>query len=253
MAALLRATSGTIRASDAMQVFDVDRQHASRLLAGWHQQGIIRRVAHGLYVPVQPSALEQEQVLDNPWVLVPELYTPGYIGGWSALEYWDLTEQIFRSICVLTHKRVHYGETNHQGVNFYIKYVPEKYLFGTQSIWHENTKVNISDPYKTLLDCINDLYLGAGLQHVTDCLNEFIRIYNKSSDLNTLLDYAIRANNGALFKKLGYFAETLEFDSSFVDACRKRLTSGYATLDRRADSNRLITRWNLFVPGEKTK
>ena len=253
LAALLRATSGTIRASDAMQVFETDRQHASRLLAGWHKQGAIRRVAHGLYVPVLPSALGQKQVLDNPWVLVPELYTPGYIGGWTALEYWGLTEQIFRSICVLTHKRVQYGETAHQGVNFHIKYVPEKHLFGTKSIWQGNTKIQISDPYKTLLDCIDRLYLGAGMQHVTDCLIEFAQIYNKSSDLSVLLDYAIKTNNGAIFKKLGYLAETLEFDPKFVNACRKHLTSGYATLDKSAKTNRLITRWNLWVPGKKTK
>ena len=191
-------------------------------------------------------------MLDNPWVLVPELYTPGYIGGWSALEYWDLTEQIFRSICVLTHKRAQYGETTHHGVNFHIKYVPEKHLFGTKSIWQGNTKIQISDPYKTLLDCIDQLYLGAGMQHVTDCLIEFTQIYNQSSDLTVLLDYAIETNNGALFKKLGYLAETLEFDSKFVDACRKHLTSGYATLDNSAKNTRLITRWNLWVPREKT-
>lgn len=167
------------------------------------------------------------------------------------MEYWDLTEQNFRSICVLTHKRVRYGQIIHQGVNFCIKYVPEKKLFGTNSNWQGNVKIQISDPYKTLLDCIDDLYLGAGLQHVTDCLNEFIRIYNKSSDLDTLLDYAIQNNNGALFKKLGYLAEVLEFDSSFVDACRKRLTSGYANLDKRTNANRLKTRWNLFVPEKK--
>ncbi len=253
LAALLRATPGTIRVADAMRVFEIDRQHASRLLAGWHKQGVIRRVAHGLYVPVQPSALGQTQVLEDPWVLVPELYTPGYIGGWSALEYWELTEQLFRSVCVLTHKRVSYGETGHQGVNFFIKYVPEKHLFGTKTIWRENTKIQISDPYKTLLDCIDDLHLGAGLQHVTDCLSEFTRIFDKPDDLDALLNYAIKINNGALFKKLGYLAETLEFSPSFVKECRKYLTSGYATLDKNAKNNRLVTRWRLWVPGEKTK
>ena len=90
------------------------------------------------------------------------------------------------------------------------------------------------------------------MQHVTDCLIEFTKIYNQSSDLTVLLDYAIETNNGALFKKLGYLAETLEFDSKFVDACRKHLNSGYATLDNSAKNNRLITRWNLWVPREKT-
>ena len=253
LAALIRATDGVIRIADASHVLEINRQHASRLLAGWHQQGVIRRVAHGLYVPVLPSALGQTQVLDDPWVLAPELYSPGYIGGWSALEYWDLTEQLFRSICVLTHKRVTYGEKIHQGVKFYIKYVPNKHLFGTKTIWRGHTKILVSDPYKTLLDCINDLQLGAGLQHVTDCLLEFKKEFNTSSNLDSLLDCAVQMNNGALFKKLGYLAEQLDFTPSFVNGCRKHLTSGYATLDKKATNNRLVTRWNLWVPGEKTK
>ena len=253
LAALLRTTSGRIRASDAMRVLQVDRQHASRLLAGWNKQGVVRRVAHGLYVPVPPSALGQVQVLENPWVLVPDLYTPGYIGGWSALEYWELTEQLFRSICVLTHKRVSKGVTIHQGVNFFIKHVAESQLFGTTNIWQENTKIQISDPYKTLLDCIDDPYLGAGLQHVTDCMAEFTRVFNKPDDLDTLLQYAIQFDNGALFKKLGYLAETLGFKPSFVNECRERITSGYSTLDKKAGNNRLVTRWNLWVPEDKTK
>ena len=253
LAALIRATSGTIRVVDAMRVLEIDRQHASRLLAGWHKQGVIRRVAHGLYVPVQPSLLGQTQVLEDPWVLVPELYSPGYIGGWSALEYWELTEQLFRSVCVLTHKRVTYGETTHQGINFFIKYVPEKHLFGTKTVWRGHTKILVSDPYKTLLDCIDDLHLGAGLQHVIDCLLEFTKVFEKPSDLDALLDYAVQINNGALFKKLGYLAEQLAFKPSFVSECQKHLTSGYATLDKNAPHNRLVTRWNLWVPGEKTK
>ena len=105
LALLLKATSGTIRAEDAAHVLDLDRPKAARLLAGWHKQGVIRRVAHGVYVPVQPTALGKNQVLDDPWILVPELYDPGYIGGWSALEHLELTEQLFRSVCVLTSKR----------------------------------------------------------------------------------------------------------------------------------------------------
>lgn len=253
LAALFRATSGMIRVADAMRILEIDRQHASKLLANWHNQGVIRRVAHGRYVPILPSALGLEQVLDNPWVLVPELYTPGYVGGWTALEHWGLTEQLFRSICVLTNKRVSYGEINHQGINFFIKYVPEKHLIGTKTIWWESTKIKISNPHKTILDCIDNLYLGAGLQHVTDCLSEYSQIYEKPDDFNELLSLATQMNNGALFKKLGYLAETLELSPSLIDACKKRQTSGYAILDKNAQNNRLVTRWNLWVPREEAK
>ena len=72
LSALLRSTDGPIRASDVMSVLGVSRQKASGLLAGWNGQGVIRRVAQGLYVPISPFALGQTQGLDNPGVLVPE-------------------------------------------------------------------------------------------------------------------------------------------------------------------------------------
>jgi len=250
LATLLRATSGTIRIEDAMKALDMDRAHAAKLLAGWHKQGVVRRVASGLYVPILPNALGQTQVLEEPWVLVPELYKPGYIGGWSALEYWELTEQIFRSICVLTNKRTPYGETKHQGVTFFIKHIPEKRLFGTKTIWCDSTKIQISDPYKTVLDIIDNPVLGAGLQHMMDCLSEFKKIYDKQSDADRLLEYAIQINNGALFKKLGFLAEKLKFKAPLIEACAERLTTGYAYLDKNTQQNRLITKWRLWVPKE---
>jgi len=231
-----------------VKALGVDRAHAAKLLAGWHKQGVIRRIARGLYVPIQPSALGQTQVLEDPWILVPELYEPGYVGGWSALEYWELTEQIFRSICVLTTKRTAYGETKYQGVNFFIKYIPEKRFFGTKTIWRNSAKVQISDPYKTVLDIIDDPVLGAGLQHMMDCLSGFKKIYDKQSDIDRLLEYAIQINNGALFKKLGFLAEKLEFKALFIDECAKRLTTGYAYLDKNTQDKKLITKWRLWVP-----
>ncbi len=249
LAAVMRATpAGTIRASDVAQALFLDPAHAAKLLAGWHKQGVIRRVARGLYVPIQPTALGQAQVLEDPWVLVPELYSPGYIGGWTALEYWELTEQLFRSICVLTSKRTVYGESLHQGVNFFVKHIPEKHLFGTKTIWRGSVKIQISDPEKTILDIIDNPLLGAGLQHMMDCLFELKKTRKNPGDLNRLLEYAVKINNGALFKKLGFLAEKLGFETSFRQECAKRLTTGYAHLDKSARDNRLVTRWRLWVP-----
>ena len=128
-----------------MAALGMDRAQASRQLAAWHRQAMIRQVAHGLYVPVSPTALGQTQVLDDPWVLVPELYEPGYVGGWSALAHWELTEQVFRSVCVLTSRRVKSGETTHQGVGFFIKHVPHATLFGHSGV----ARARFSYPIRT--------------------------------------------------------------------------------------------------------
>lgn len=248
LAILLRAISGPIWVEDAAQVLALDRAHTAKLLAGWHKQGVIRRVARGLYVPVQPTALGRKQVLEDPWILIPELYEPGYVGGWSALEYWELTEQLFRSVCVLTSKRTTYGETQHQGVQFFIKHLPAQRLFGTKTLWRDNVRIQISDLHKTILDVIDDPYLGAGLQHTIDCLREYKKITQRQDGADQLIQYALKINAGALFKKLGFLAEKLDFDNGLINECADHLTTGYAYLDKGASDQKLVTKWRLWVP-----
>ena len=53
-------------------------------------------------VPVPVEALSTDRAVEDAWVLVPtSFWLPQPIGGWSAAEHWDLTEQIFRDVCVL--------------------------------------------------------------------------------------------------------------------------------------------------------
>ncbi len=246
LAELMRLTSGTIRVDDVIRTFGLSRLQANKLLSNWHNQGVLRRISHGLYVPAKPSDLGQTQILEDPWILVPELFDQGYIAGWSAAEHWELTEQMFRSICVLTSKRTEYGMREIQGVKFYVKYVPKRLLFGIKTIWKDHIKIAISDPHKTILDILNEPYLGAGIQHTFDCFKQYVTLYKK--DLPKLLEYADRSNNGALFKKLGYFAELLNLNSEFIAQCQEKLTKGYSVLDNSAKNKKLVTRWRIWVP-----
>lgn len=246
LAELMRSTKGLIRVGDVVSLLKVNRPQANKILSNWHNQGVLRRVSHGLYVPALPSDLGQTQILEDPWILVPELFDPGYVAGWSAAEHWELTEQVFRSICVLSNKRTEYGNREIQGVNFYVKYVPKNLVFGLKTIWRGPLKVSISDPHKTVLDMLNDPYLGAGIQHTFDCFKEYLSQHGK--DLSKILEYADKINSGALFKKLGYFGELKNLDSQFIAHCQKRLTKGYARLDSTAKNEKLVTRWRIWVP-----
>jgi len=246
LADLLRSTSGTIRVDDVVRVFVVERVQANKILSNWHHQGVLRRVSHGLYVAVKPTDLGQVQILEDPWILVPELFDPGYVAGWSAAEHWELTEQVFRSICVLTSKRTDYGSREIQGVNFFIRHIPKNLVFGLKTIWKGPIKIGISDLNKTILDMLSDPYLGGGLQHTFDCFKAYVSHPDK--DLAKILEYAEKIDNGALFKKLGYFAELNSLDSNFLSHCLKRLTKGYSRLDTASKNQKLVTRWRLWVP-----
>lgn len=64
----------------------------------------------------------------------------------------------------------------------------------------------------------------------------------------TLVQYAKRLGNGAVFKRLGFLAERQGRDGSIVSACQRNMTEGKAKLDPALASPRLIGRWRLWVP-----
>jgi len=61
-------------------------------------------VRRGLYAPVPLSSLPTDQLLEDPWAIVPQLFSAAYIGAATAAHHWDLTEQLFRSVFVYSAK-----------------------------------------------------------------------------------------------------------------------------------------------------
>jgi hypothetical protein len=65
----------------------VERRAAAKLLSRWRQQGWLRRIGPGLYVAVPLDLAGSEQAIADPWVLVPTLFGPCYIG--SMRNFYD--------------------------------------------------------------------------------------------------------------------------------------------------------------------
>lgn len=95
-----------------------------------------------------------EQVIADPWVLVPTLFGQCYIGGWSAAHHWELTEQLFNETFVFTRRRVTLKHVTVQGAAFLLHNTKPKRLFGLKTLWRGSAKVSISDPTRTLVDMI---------------------------------------------------------------------------------------------------
>ncbi len=246
LAAVIREAGDIVRIADAERALDVSRTAAAKLLSRWSRQGWLRRVGSGAYAPVSLDSLFSEQVLDDPWVLVPTLYDPAYIGGRTAAEHWDLTEQIFRDIVVLTERPVRAGNQMRHGTRFTLRHVRADMMFGTRNVWRGKTRIAVSDVHRTIIDMLDDPALGAGIQHVDDCLASYFGRRDRDDEM--LVAYAHRIGNGAIFKRLGFLAERKSSSNALLDACRERLTKGNARLDPALPCRRLVTRWRLFVP-----
>jgi len=246
LAAVLRSTKEVVSVDITTKTLGIDRRAAAKLLSRWREQGWLRRIGRGLYVSVPLDLAASEQVIGDPWVLVPTLFGQCYIGGWTAAHHWELTEQLFNESFVFTTRRVIKKRVTAQGATFLLRSVKTKRLFGLKTLWRGSVKVAISDSARTLVDMIAAPDVGGGIDQVADCVSTYLG--SKTADRDLLIRYAAQFGNGAIFKRLGFLADTRLRDKKLAAECRSRLTQGYARLDPALSSRKLVTAWRLWVP-----
>lgn len=251
LATVIKTAGDVVRIEHAQHALGVSRIEAAKLLSRWAAQNWVRRIGPGAYVPVPIDLLDSPQVVEDPWILVPALFAPAYIGGRTAAEHWGLTEQIFRDILVYTARPLRLKSVESQATTFTLKHVRQSLIFGTKAVWRSQTRVLVSDVHRTIIDMLNDPAVAGGIQHAADCLAEYLRRPDRAPDI--LIDYTARVGNGAVLKRLGFLVETDPDSKELADTCKQRLTKGNAVLDPSQECTRLVTRWRLWIPESWTR
>lgn len=247
LSAVMRGTKGTITNEQAARIMGLGQASASKLLARWCKKGWLSRVARGLYVSVPLEAERSDLPLDDPWLVAASLYLPCYIGGWSAAEYWDLTEQIFRTTVVMTTTRPRNRRPTLKGAVFWVSTLSPEEMFGLKAVWRGSAKVSVSDPSRTMLDMLSDPQFGGGIRSVQDMFRNYLG--SEAKNLGQLMEYAERLGNGAVFKRLGFLLEAnAPQEAEAIARCQRNLTMGNARIDLKMPAEALVARWRLWVP-----
>ncbi|HOX47479.1 MAG TPA: type IV toxin-antitoxin system AbiEi family antitoxin [Myxococcota bacterium] len=212
------------------------------LRAGW-----LARVKRGLFLILPIEADREGAAIEDPWILARELFGPCYIGGWSAAEYWGLTEQNNRETFVVTSAYVRRSTQVHLGAAFHIVRTKSLRVRSVPTIWLGQERIAVSDRERTLADALVIPGWVGGVSH----LAEMLQAYRSSPDWqpSRLLARVGEVSSGAAFRRLGYLAETILGETGeLVDACMARRTTGNICLEPGAGGKgKLSLRWRLWI------
>jgi len=244
---LNREIKGPFSIAKVNKTLGINLDKARRLVAYWVSRGWLTRIKKGLFITVPLGAVNPAERKENPWIVAAVVFNPCYIGGWSACEHWGLTDQIFKDIVVFSSKKPRKRRVEIQGTTYIVKNIKVEKMFGTKTIWLEQTRVTISDPSRTLVDILNEPYLGGGIRNVASILREYFE--GEHRDESKILDYISKIGNRTVYKRLGYLIEILKIDApKTVDICRKNISSGYSRLEPSLPpKGKALRKWNLRV------
>lgn len=219
-----------------------------RLLAYLAERGWLVRVHHGLYAQTSIEAAEPSEWRHDPWIVAAKILGPTYyFGGWSACEHWDLTEQVFRTSVVFTTRRVRSTDTEIHGFPIRIRRTALDKMFGLRSVWREQSKLNLSDPARTVIDILDSPELGGGIRHVADVVSTYFDGDHRNDAL--LANYLQQIGNRSIHKRLGYLIEALDVCAPELRrACVEDMSAGVSLLDPSLPNRGSVDRrWNLRV------
>jgi predicted transcriptional regulator of viral defense system len=200
-----------------------------------------------VYKVVPLSAESGRAAIEDPLAVAMSLFAPCYISGWTAAEYWELTEQVSNSIMIRSAKPQRAAHQKLGGVNFIVRRVPESSIFGTTNVWSGTVAIVMATSHRTVIDLLDAPETGGGGRQALDIIRSYWQRPGNDPDL--LLELATRLGRGSVFKRLGFTTERFAAPgSAWLDRCRKQLSAGIALLDPSGPvRGPIVSRWRLRI------
>ncbi len=236
-----------ISIKEASKITGLSIKDARQYLAYFARRGWLARIKPGFYVSVPLGTVNPQEYKENPWLVANRIFSPCYIGGWSAAEHWDFTDQIFKSIFVFTARIFRKKEVSIQRTDFVLKLVRKENFGHIKGVWVENTKIQVSDPTQTIIDILNDPTVGGGIRHTAEIVENYFA--SEHCNKEDLLKYISENKNRTVYKRLGFILEALNIQApEVIEVCKKNISAGYSVFDPTVKTKGTFNRkWNLRV------
>lgn len=229
---------------DVMEITGLQPKSARNFVASLVNRGVAARLKPGLFILVPYELGFEREYMGNPYVIARELIGGKnyYISHGSAMDIHQMVTQpqlkVFASVARPIRPRIVLG------VEFFFVRCKPEHFFGIEKHWATKTdSVMVSEPERTVVDCLNLPQHCGGLSEVAKGL----WMKKHELDPDRLIQYALHLGVGAVIRRLGFLLEIFQIDSeSQVTSLQQRLTKSYALLDPvLPDEGRYLARWRL--------
>lgn len=212
----------------------------------------------GIYLIVPLSAGVESKYTEHEFVIGSYIVSPYYIAYWSALNFYNMTEQTPFTVFLATTKRPKSNRTRIVlDTQYKLVTLSKKKFFGFSSVAIGSDMVNISDREKTIADALDHPEYCGGMEEVAKCLWNATR---DSISIEKVVNYAQKMDNSTIIKRLGYLLDVLEIrynsnndednNTNIVYSKMKdAISSGMSIFDptRSQRKGAYNTKWNLII------
>ncbi|WP_430639649.1 type IV toxin-antitoxin system AbiEi family antitoxin domain-containing protein [Haloferax volcanii] len=243
LARLAGAGHQIISVDDIETTLEVPPNTAREIASRLTEKGWLDRLFPGTYLIVPLTAGEEAVYTTHEYLIAAHVAEPMYIGYYSALSHHGLTEQVPRTVYVVTPTRGQSREIH--GVPYRVTTVTERKFFGFEPTSIEGTTVQVSDLEKTLVDCADHPEFCGGLRVLATAMRT---ADERGCDWDTVGEYLERLDNGAATKRIVYLADQLGIDLPAREELVASFTSGYSPLDpTRPDTGSTDSTYRLRI------
>ena len=233
------------RFSDALEFWQ-DAPATRSALSRLQQGNWLKRIERGLYMVVPLDAGPGRMWAENSLVIASYLLQRGAIAYWSALHYWNLTEQLPRTVFLQSLQRKAKRELTVAGIRYQFITIQPQRFFGLVKQPINRHILQLTDREKTLIDAADRTDLTGGIRQLVSTLQEHWREF----DWQKVDDYLVQFDSGAVVKRLGYLVDVLALpipDRNLrLQQWKEHLTAGIALLEPGSPrTGPTLRRWRI--------
>ena len=224
------------QAVEESAALELTQRHTMILLHRLVAAQWLTRVKKGVYAINDPATKAPKA---HPFAIGTALVRPSAVSHWSALQHWELTDQIPLTVTLSSPRRTFPPTTESQGIRVHSAWVvgstryevitiTEARFFGFTQVWvSERNQVSIFDRERALLDAFHHFHVFGSLSVALEILETHLA----EIDLNRLVRYAQKLGVAAVVKRIGWALERLEASTEVLAPLQTYHSKGDMPLD----------------------